>query len=78
MNELLSYLEPWQTVVLIGFFWSLLIYLESKRVSRKQAKCHHKDLEKIGESTTYDMQLNPTSTVRLKCLSCEKIFEVKK
>nr|DAF69091.1 MAG TPA: zinc-ribbon domain protein [Caudoviricetes sp.] len=57
---------------------SIVLFLESKRIGRKQAKCHHKDLEKISESATYDMQLNPTSTVKLKCLECGKIFEVKK
>lgn len=57
---------------------SIVLLFEHKRVVRKQSKCHHKDLEKISESTTYDMQLNPTNTVKLKCLECGKIFEVKK
>lgn len=62
-------------VVAFMYAYALIGMIQDKR---KKDKCKHEQCEKLGESTTYDMQLIPTSTVKLKCLECEKIFEVKK
>ena len=78
MNEFMEYYSHVIALCLIVAFMYAYALIGIVQDKRQKAKCKHEQCEKLGESTTYDMQLNPTSTVKLKCLECEKIFEVKK
>lgn len=71
MNEFILF-------ALIAFFLVSAFFCDFYKYHVTRMTCNHEKLEKIGETTVYDLDMNVSHEYKLKCINCEKIITVVK
>lgn len=73
MNEFIVF--GFLAIALIFFLFQLWQFTQELKQIRT---CNHEKLEKIGETTVYDLDMNVSHEYKLKCINCDKIITVVK